>query len=1269
MDTKTTEDVETEEVPSTTNDLDALRSKVKGLNQELAATNDKLTAAQTELEKSETLRTEAERCTVELRKKVETLSGELDDLRKTRNKSVAEVACQVDMVAKVASSKGGATAGSAGPSDWVTEVGTSNPSTSQSIADSVRAVAEATATRTGFVLDQTSGMYYDCNSGYYYDQVNKLYYDPNNGMYYYFDEVTGSYQFHSQVDLPPSARPGQVHHGRGRGRAWGKRKDRRHGEAPENVDERRRDTLEDMDCQIIEIGQDTRHEHKRRRRDISRDRLRSSSERDGDVVPGRAHRERRRRRERRIHSYEGIGAQVEVVTNEHAQQLEERMRSRERRRKRRQESGSKRRKEKSLDGNRKDENYDRRNVQGQEDGEPMDGMSDGEIRADEGTQLDGLEGGGSQSQKNHKTGNDNRNQSAENEADENNQDEGNEGRNAAGTSEKPKDKTSPETIRGSSESSTAKDDSPSGEEGKNDESKGDGQRSPDEVGRHRRVIVPNPDAEARQGQTDEQPNPGDLQEGYSDGEIVEDVMIVEDGQELIVLSSDEMEEGELSDSLSDISSSEGSSLESPSASSEDYLEEISVDSDSSGGLEVLKVDYPPCIRMIVTKSDTLKPGSLFIITCEGGTIGREGSSHVILIQSVKVSKRHAHIVYNAEERRYTIVDLGSQNGTLLNGKAISEQRVVSEPHPLSHRDYITIGGTTLRLHIHPGDETCEECEPGQVQALIAMQQLNQLSAGATSGSKHDKEQQRRKELRHLKKKFNLAKEDYTNQQDPSLTNPGYADRAGERRRTMGSDNPYQPDDQPASVDKAIGSTNLGHKLLSKMGWAEGQSLGKGDRGIKEPIQAVVHSRSAGLGAGTVQTMDQVQYARRRKDKWDKARGRFNLIDPQHPGAANLGKKGPRWVQGDTEKLDANGRQCGKSEDQSGAGVFGVVQLPLAGRGKGNGRAGTSQGITDIWDESMDASNSKHLGKSGQTSSQGSSKDTGETVESRGRTAAKDARKKQHDTPEEFERLLLGEKADDKTSEGTTEPSDALPRAEGGSNDVHSGSGSKSGRGRTRHSSTPASNVDGGNNTGQTAKADSSSVDDMESTAKPFSDANSPLTTTVDSTEQTSAVASEHPALPETNADEEQSAKRPENLNRPDGSTSPPPSQTPDRNQEAAANKMEKEKGGSPKLADQLNLEGADPGKPAEAAGSSSDKGKTIQLKWNKGGKEKLATNLVAFEESESEGEGGESAANDSKSIQQEQARPPQRKGDRGTRRRRGSGRPSRWSGSRNSSGK
>ena len=35
-----------------------------------------------------------------------------------------------------------------------------------------------------------------------------------------------------------------------------------------------------------------------------------------------------------------------------------------------------------------------------------------------------------------------------------------------------------------------------------------------------------------------------------------------------------------------------------------------------------KVDYPPCIRMIVVRSESMKLGALSVVTCTGGTIGR-----------------------------------------------------------------------------------------------------------------------------------------------------------------------------------------------------------------------------------------------------------------------------------------------------------------------------------------------------------------------------------------------------------------------------------------------------------------------------------------------------------------------------------------------------------------------------------------------------------------------------------------------------------------------
>lgn len=66
-------------------------------------------------------------------------------------------------------------------------------------------------------------------------------------------------------------------------------------------------------------------------------------------------------------------------------------------------------------------------------------------------------------------------------------------------------------------------------------------------------------------------------------------------------------------------------------------------------------------------------------------------------------------------------------------------------------------------------------------------------------TKEDKETLRKKALKKMKKKYNLVGEEYRVQ---DVTVDGrYADRAEERRQTIGSDNPYQREDAPASVDR------------------------------------------------------------------------------------------------------------------------------------------------------------------------------------------------------------------------------------------------------------------------------------------------------------------------------------------------------------------------------------------------------------------------------------------------------------------------------------
>jgi hypothetical protein len=45
----------------------------------------------------------------------------------------------------------------------------------------------------------------------------------------------------------------------------------------------------------------------------------------------------------------------------------------------------------------------------------------------------------------------------------------------------------------------------------------------------------------------------------------------------------------------------------------------------------------------------------------------------------------------------------------------------------------------------------------------------------------------------------------------------------------------------------IGGDNVGHQLLSKMGWAEGDRIGKSG-GIADPLVAIMKNTKLGLGA-------------------------------------------------------------------------------------------------------------------------------------------------------------------------------------------------------------------------------------------------------------------------------------------------------------------------------------------------------------------------------------------------------------------------------------
>ncbi len=99
---------------------------------------------------------------------------------------------------------------------------------------------------------------------------------------------------------------------------------------------------------------------------------------------------------------------------------------------------------------------------------------------------------------------------------------------------------------------------------------------------------------------------------------------------------------------------------------------------------------PPAATLVVVHSqDPAQNGQRFPLGQEDVSIGRDRSS-TIVVPSESASRRHARIF--ASGGSHVLVDLESTNGTLLNGKPVTEQT-------LRHGDVIRVGSTVLRYSI------------------------------------------------------------------------------------------------------------------------------------------------------------------------------------------------------------------------------------------------------------------------------------------------------------------------------------------------------------------------------------------------------------------------------------------------------------------------------------------------------------------------------------------------------------------------------------------
>ncbi len=94
-------------------------------------------------------------------------------------------------------------------------------------------------------------------------------------------------------------------------------------------------------------------------------------------------------------------------------------------------------------------------------------------------------------------------------------------------------------------------------------------------------------------------------------------------------------------------------------------------------------------RLVVTRSPALKIGESFEAGPVALTIGRAGDNAVVLARDDFASAQHARV--EAQRDGLWVIDLGSTNGTFVNGDRIDGRR------RLRDGDVVKVGDTELRV--------------------------------------------------------------------------------------------------------------------------------------------------------------------------------------------------------------------------------------------------------------------------------------------------------------------------------------------------------------------------------------------------------------------------------------------------------------------------------------------------------------------------------------------------------------------------------------------
>jgi len=92
---------------------------------------------------------------------------------------------------------------------------------------------------------------------------------------------------------------------------------------------------------------------------------------------------------------------------------------------------------------------------------------------------------------------------------------------------------------------------------------------------------------------------------------------------------------------------------------------------------------------------------------------------------------------------------------------------------------------------------------------------------------------------------------------------------------------------PKAKEQGIEKSNVGHKLLSKMGWKEGSGLGKDGVGSADAAKTFVKTDKSGIGADTGDTTE----VKPEDDIYEQYRKRMMLAYRYRPNPMNNPRKG------------------------------------------------------------------------------------------------------------------------------------------------------------------------------------------------------------------------------------------------------------------------------------------------------------------------------------------------------------------------------------------